>query len=152
MALPKAGQQIRAADLAAIFPLDTSGFVQYTPVLTQSNTPTLSVEYAGYYQVDKFVTVILSVAPTSAGTASQPVLCTFPPKAPQPYRCLGTAAIFDASVSTWYQGMALWNNATTFKIQAHNTAAAAPLGAGGGFTAALASGDLFVAQLNYYTA
>ena len=154
MAVPKAGAKVRATDWTTVFPTDTDAWPTYVPVITQSNTPTLTVEFAAYMKIGRLVNVILSVAPTSAGTASQPVLCTFPPgaAAPAPYRLLGNAAIFDASVSTWYHGFALWNNATTFKIQAHNTTATAPLGAGGGFTAALASGDLVTAQMTYYSA
>lgn len=151
MATPKAGAKVRAADWATVFPTDTDGWTNYTPVITQSNTPTLSVEYAQYMKIGRLVLVQISVGFSTAGTASNLVLCTLPAAAGTPvhFRRLGGAAIFDASVSTWYEGMALWNSSTTFKIQAHNTAAAAPLGAGGGFTAALASGDLVVADLVY---
>lgn len=149
MTLPLSGAKIRASDLATIFPTGTDAWTSYTPVITQSNTPTISVEFAQWMKIGRLLVVQLSVSITSAGTAANAVLCTFPSAAGSiaSFRRVGGGAIFDGSASTWYEGMALWNNATTFKIQAHNTAAATPLGAGGGFTAALASGDLVCAEL-----
>lgn len=151
MSVFPAGHILTSNDFDTLFPTGVGAWTNYTPVITQSNTPTISVEFAQYMKIGRLVHVQLSVSLTGAGTASNAVLCTFPAAAGTPvsFRRMGGAGLFDASASTWYEGMALYNSSTTFKIQAHNTTAAAPIGVGGGFTAALASGDLFVAELMY---
>lgn len=149
---------LTAADLNAaigtgIVSTGLGALTAWTPVITQSATCTHTEEYAAWFKVGRKATVFLSAGITSAGTAANVVLCTFPSAIGTVinFRCVGVAGIFDTSAGTWYNGMAIWNSATTFKIQAHNTASAAALGNGGGFTAALASGDLLVAQLEVYT-
>lgn len=154
MAVFPAGHILTSADLDTLFPTGVGAFTSYTPVVTQGATPTVSPEYAVYMKVGRKTDIFLSVQITSAGTANNAVLCTFPAAIGTVvnFRQVGTAGIFDGSVSTWYSGIALWNNATTFKIQANADAAASPLGAtGADFTAALAAGDLLVACLSVYT-
>jgi hypothetical protein len=154
MAVFSAGHILTAADFDTLFPTGVGALTAYTPVLTQTNTPTISVEYATYMKIGRKSDIFLSIAPTSAGTAGGTVLVTFPAAIGTivNFRSVGTAAIFDASASIWYTGMALWNSATTFKIQANADAAASPLGAvGSDFPLALAAGDLIVASLQVYT-
>lgn len=154
MAVFPAGHILTSADFDTLFPTGVGALASYTPVVTQSNTPTISSEYAAYMKIGRKTDIFLSIGITSAGTANNAVLCTFPAAIGTiaNFRSVGTAAIFDASASIWYTGVALWNSATTFKIQANADAAASPLGAtGADFTAALASGDLLVASLTVYT-
>lgn len=151
MTVFSAGHILTAADFDTLFPTGIGLPGTWTPVVTQSNTPTLSVEYAAYQKVGRWVNVLVSVNITSAGTASNGVTCTFPAAAGtlSSYRVLGQGAIFDASASLWYSGVALWNSATTFTINANGQG---PLGsAGTSFTAALASGDKVAASFQFYT-
>lgn len=123
----------------------------WTPVVTQSNTPTLTVEYAAYQKVGRWAQVLVSVNITSAGTANNAVLCTFPSAAGtlSSYRVLGSGAIYDASAGLWYSGNVYYNSATTFAIAANGQT---NLGAAGtSFTAALANGDKVSAAFQFYT-
>lgn len=148
MTLPLAGARIKAADLLAIFPGNTDAFTTYVPTLTQSATPTKNVEYAGWFKVGRWVTVSLSLAVTSAGTAANAVVIGLPSAAgtPASYRNIGGGSIYDASANFWYTGAAIWQSASTFVIIPN--AAATGLGASS-FTAALASGDVVTATLSY---
>lgn len=123
----------------------------WTPVITQSNTPTLSVEYAAYQKVGRWSQVLVSVNITSAGTANNAVLCTFPSAAGtlSSYRILGAGAIYDASAGLWYSGGVYYASATTFAIAANGQA---NLGlTGTSFAAALANGDKVSASFQFYT-
>lgn len=150
MTVFSAGHILTAADFDTLFPTGIAAPGSWTPVVTQSNTPTLSVEYAAYQKVGRWVNAIVSVNITSAGTASNAVTMTFPAAAGTlvPYRCLGTGAIFDTSASLWYSGAVIWASATTFTINANGQG---PLGsAGASFAAALASGDKVAASFQFY--
>lgn len=152
MAVFPAGHILTSADFDTLFPTGVVAPATWTPVVTQSNTPTLSVEYAAYQKVGRWVTAVVSVNITSAGTASNAVTMTFPAAAGTltPYRVLGYGAIYDASAAAWYQGMVQYLTATTFVIVQH--ANASGLGAAGSFTAALANGDKVAASFQFYTA
>lgn len=140
---------LTAADLNAAINagIVTTGLTlsNYTPVVTQSNTPTQSVEYAKYHTVAGMHHVVASVALTGAGTAAQPVRITLPVAATS-FRCQGVGAIFDASASTWYSGVAVFVSTTV--VQFYPNAATSPLGVAS-FAAALASSDLVSIDLQY---
>lgn len=148
MTLPLAGAKLRALDLATIFPGNTDAYTSYVPTLTQSATPTKTVEYAGWFKAGRWVTVSFSLSLTSSGTAANAVIIGLPSAAgtPSTFRNLGNASIFDASSGTWYTGAAIWASATTFSVFANATTTA--LGASS-FTAALAAGDIVTGTLHY---
>lgn len=118
----------------------------YTPVVTQSNTPTLTVEKASYHTVAGMTHVVAHVNITSAGTAANAVVISLPIAATS-FRCQGTLAIFDASASTWYHGAAIFQTDGSHVVGFANATTAA-LGAAS-FTAALASGDKVCINLQY---
>lgn len=152
MAVFPAGHILTSADFDTLFPTGVAAPATYTPVVVQSNTPTLSVEYAAYQKVGRWVNVLLSVNITSAGTANNAITCTFPAAAgaPSSYRCLGVGAVYDASASIWYSGQVSYASSTTFHIYPN---AVPPLGAtGSSMTAALANGDKVSASFQFYTA
>jgi hypothetical protein len=146
-----AGHILTSADFDTLFPTGVAAPATYTPVVTQSNTPTLSVEYAAYQKVGRWVQVLISVNITANGTANNAIVCTFPAAAGtlSSYRCLGTGAVYDASAALWYSGQVSYNTATTFVIIPNGVPA---LGATGStMTAALANGDKVSASLQFYT-
>lgn len=149
MSLPLSGAKIRAADLLDVFPQNTEAWASYTPTLTQSTTPTYTVEYASYMKIGRMVTVQMSLGVTSAGTAGNAVVIGLPTGIGNPvgYRMLGQAGIYDASASAWYLGMAQYASTTTFTVV--QSGFGGSLGAAGSFTAALASGDKVTALLTY---
>lgn len=140
---------LTAADLNAAIDsgIVTTGLTldTYTPVVTQSNTPTLTVEKASYHTVAGMTHVVAHVNITSAGTAANAVVISLPVAATS-YRMQGTGAIYDASANLWYNGVAIFATATTVVIVPN--ASATGLGASS-FTAALASGDKVCIVLQY---
>lgn len=157
MAYPwSAGDVLTATDLNAAI---ATGIVKtglnapqpWTPVVTQSATPTLTVDYAVYQKVGRWVQVSFAVTCTSAGTANNPILCTFPAAAGTlvSFRCLGTGAVFDASAGLWYSGAVIYNTATTFVIFPNGVAALGNTGST--MTAALANNDRVTASFQFYT-
>ena len=151
MSVFPAGHILTSADFDTLVPTGVAAPGSYTPVVTQSNTPTLSVEYAAYQKVGRWVQVLISVNITANGTANNAVACTFPAAAGTlaSYRCLGVGAIYDASAGLWYFGQIQYASATTFNIVANGQPA---LGAAASsFTAALANGDKVSAAFSFYT-
>lgn len=143
MPIPLAGAKIKAADLAAIFPQNVDAWTDYTPILAQSATVTKTVEYARFTKVGRLTAVQLSLSVTGTGTAGNAVRIGMPANTPN-FRGIGVGAIFDSSASLWYQGIALWDTDSVFRIQASGVANALGISA---FTAALASGDVITADL-----
>lgn len=139
---------LTAADLNAAIEsgIVTTGLTldTYTPVVTQSNTPTSTVESAKYHTVAGMTHVVAHVAITSNGTASNAVRMSLP-VASTSYRCQGIGGVYDASAATWYFGMALFVTSTTVEFRPNASAA---LGAAS-FTAALASGDVVFLNCQY---
>lgn len=143
--LPAAGARVRASDFSSIWPIGTDG-TSYVPTLTQGVAVTFTTEFAVYVRVGGWVLANVSLSPTSAGTAGQPLVIGLPPVAPLAYRHVGMGSVYDASVTTYYSGAVFWLSATTCRIVPH--AGNAGLGSVG-FTAALAAGDLVMLHLMY---
>lgn len=150
MTLPLAGARVKASDLLAIFPQNTGTWTNYTPALTQSAVVTKTVEYCRYTQVGKLVMVEFSLAPTSSGTAANPIVVGFPPSlSPTAFRILGgDGGVFDASASTWYMGAPIVSGAG-FAFQ--GSGVAAPIGQSL-MTAAVTTSDVVAGALWFMTA
>lgn len=141
-----------AARVAVEEAFDTA-WITYTPTLTQGVTVTKTAEFARYKQQGKTVHVEVSLACTSAGTAGTAIVVGLPPLAPVGYRLLGVGAIYDASPGpTYYIGGTWWVSGTTANIRIGGGFTGAAGTAAGGFTTALASGDLVTMKLTYETA
>jgi hypothetical protein len=117
----------------------------YTPTLTQSATVTKTVEFASYHTVAGITSVVVSMNVTGTGTAANAVLIGVP-VAQSSFRAQGQGAIFDASTSTWYHGVAVFVSSTV--VQIFPNASTTALGVSS-FTAALASGDKVCLNLQY---
>lgn len=130
----------------------STAWTTYVPTLTQGVTVTNTVEFARYKKSGKKVDVVVSLAVTSTGTAGSAIVVGLPPLAPIGYRLLGQGAIYDASPGpTYYIGATWWVSATTANLRFSGFVGAAGT-ATGGFTTALASGDLVTMVLSYETA
>jgi hypothetical protein len=117
----------------------------YTPTLTQSGAVTKTVEFASYHTVAGITHVVVSLSVTGTGTAANAVQIGVP-VAQTSFRLQGVGSIFDASVSTWYHGIAVFVSSTV--VQIFPNASTTALGATS-FTAALASGDKVCLNLQY---
>lgn len=151
MAYPwSANDILTAADLNAAI---NTGIVStgltlstYTPVVVQSNTPTLTVETAKYHTVAGMTHVVAHVAITGTGTANNAIRISLP-VASNSYRCQGIGMVYDASAGTYYSGAAIFVTTTTVEIRPNGVPA---LGAtSSSMTAALASGDVVSINLQY---
>lgn len=120
----------------------------YVPTLTQGATITKTPEFAVYARTNGWAYAQVSLSVGSAGTAANQIIVGLPPLVPTSYRNLGSGAVFDASTGLWYNGVAVYQSATTCTIIPN----AANTGLGqSSFTAALASGDLVMLNLAYRT-
>lgn len=149
MSIPKAGAKVRAADLAGIFQNDTDGWPNYVPTWTQSGTVTATVNYCRYNKVGREVTYQGYLTATGAGTAGNALLVTLPVAANVIF-ANGSFLFFDASAGQFYAGTALTNSSTTLKFVSAASSITNYLGiAGGGFTLAVAAGDILSWSIKY---
>jgi hypothetical protein len=126
-------------------------WTSWTPVVTQSNTPTLSNTRSRYGRAGRFIYGDAIVTLSSAGTAANAVVITVPVQMSSTNNnsVIGEGWITDTSAGFNYYGILARNTATTCVfIRRTDGAAAAALGASG-FTAALASGDIITMQFKY---
>lgn len=153
-ALALASEALIVSDRARLTALEAfaigAAWAAYVPTLTQGGAVTKTVEYARSKLTGKSVHLSLSLAVTGTGTAGQPVLVGLP-IAPVGYRILGSAAVYDASVPTYYIGAAWWDSATVAAVRMSGFAGRAGE-ASGGFTAALAAGDIVTMAMTFETA
>lgn len=130
-------------------------WTSWTPVVTQSNTPTLTNNSSGYVRIGRLIIASFAVTLTSAGTVSNDVVVSLPVTARGGTSIVnaGYGTIEDVSVNARYSGACLMVSTTTFKISSTTTANTQFLGsATSAFTAALASGDFIYGQLMYEAA
>ena len=114
-----AGDVLTAAELNAIGEAWTS----YTPTLTAGVTVTNTVQYAKYAQVNKIVFVSVSLACTSAGTASNTITMTLPITAATGGgtfgNVLGAGGFYDTSTTVQYNGTVVQNGTTAMSMFAN---------------------------------
>ena len=139
------GQVLTAATMNSIGAVTET----YTPVVVQSNTPTITVLMARYQQIQKIVHVYFKINVTSAGTAGQAINISLPIAAKTTDIACGSGGIFDSSTTTMYAGWYYLLSTTTVALAgdwATNSLW------GGIPTLAIANGDVIYAQLTYEAA
>lgn len=118
----------------------------WTPTWTQSATISHTVTAAKYKRMDGRCRGWANLSATSAGTASNTIICSLPKNADTSQLILGSVHLFDASASTFYVGQMYYQTATTFSIITHS------LTTGGITVPTIASGDLLRLQFDYQMA
>jgi hypothetical protein len=115
----------------------------WTTTLTQSGSVSHTALYARYMQEGKKVVARCSLDVTGTGTASNSVTISLPVTAASgDFVPIGSGRIYDTSASTQYAGVAINPTTTTCSLLLGSGGVSNFMGAtGGGFTAALASGD-----------
>lgn len=152
LALATATESAIVADRARLtaleaFQIGVAGS-SYVPIITQGVTVTKTVEYARYKALGRQLVWEIALAITSGGTAGSAVSISLP-LAPLGFRLLGVASIYDASAGPlYYTGALWWQSATIGEIRLSGFGGAAGT-ATGGFTAALAAGDIVTAKAVY---
>jgi len=128
----------------------------WTPVITQSNVPTLTVSYATYSRVGRRIHANMLVTCTSAGTAANPIVLTGMPTCAAGIDVVGSGRFVPATGTNHYTVLAYFVTSTSIQfLSTHNTTAPANMILGSGsnaFTGAIASGDFLSVQLSYVAA
>lgn len=121
----------------------------FTPTITQSVTPTKTVNYARYIRNGRTITGSITCTLTSAGTASNIITYSLPVTAANANVMVGSGKIYDSSANTTYVGSIETNTVSSIamSIQGSNNYAGASI-----FTAGLASGDVVYMSFVYEAA
>lgn len=146
MSIPLAGQKVKAADLAAIFPVNTDAWTSYTPTWTQSATITKTVARAAYMKIGRLVVVNGILVATSAGVANNPIIVTLP-FAPVGSGPVGSSFLNDTGTAFYSGNVYITGTGSNVQFMNGGSSTAFWGQTGGGFTAAIASGDVL-----YWTA
>lgn len=133
-------------------------FTSVTPVITQGATPTFTNTHCAYTRFGRLIVGNMSLAVTSAGTASNTIVITGLPACAFGVDTIGSGYILDASVPRVWAVRPYF--ATGSNIQFHSTtdsngAALSTFIMGSGanaMTAALASGDVISFNFTYEAA
>lgn len=123
----------------------------YTPVVTQSATPTITVNDASYQKVGRRVlgTVLVSVS-SGTGTAGNAVTCTLPVNIGTSNGiALGHGYLFDSSASSYYPCIAYRSGTATCSFVRTAHEGTTPFLGVSGFSAALATGDILTFTFSY---
>lgn len=125
----------------------------FTPTLTQSATVTKTVTYARYSRIGRTINVVVELAVTGAGTASNDVKVGLPVAAvsSSTTRALGVGFINDTSAGALYKGIVVPNSTTDILFRQTNDTGQGTLGTAV-FTAGLASGDTVTFTATYEAA
>ncbi len=117
-------------------------WTSWTPVVTQSNTPTITNTRSRYARAGRLIHFSIILTVTSAGTAANAILVSLPvTAASSSFVGMGTGYLFDASSSTYYPFFMAAASTTTFGLNRMQETTTPTLGVSG-FSAALANGDL----------
>jgi len=99
----------------------STGWSSYTPVATQTNTPSIVVNKAIYKQIGKTLFVNIYIRFTSAGTAGGRVRCSLPIAVKSIDTLhIGTGFFYDAG-TRYYQGAAILFDANTVELYCNDT-------------------------------
>lgn len=148
---------IVTADLAdgAVTPAKTAfTYTAFTPSVTQSAIPAVTVNVARYVQVGKHISgYVRCTVASGAGTASNVVAIQLPATPNDAAVPLGVGSIFDASSTIQYQGQLYYaGSGPAAKILRQTESVGQGFLGAQGFTAALATGDVVTMQFDYESA
>lgn len=130
-------------------------WTSWTPVVTQSATPTLTATGSRYMRIGRLIIATVNCAITSAGTAANDVVISLPVAAAGAATTFltGTCMIEDTSAAARYVGTGVMVSATTFKLVPTAASVGTALFLGSNtFTAALANGDFIYGTVMYEAA
>jgi hypothetical protein len=130
-----------------------TGFIDYTPTLTQGATVT-KTGTSRYMVVNKLVTVYVALSITSTGTATNRIVITLPVTAKAAQAISGSGTLYDASSFIQYPAIADVVSTTTVALVStkSNTTNGSQFLGQVDFTAALASGDFIGFGFTYEAA
>jgi hypothetical protein len=143
------GPGLWISPLLAIFPTGFGAWAPWTPVLAQDSVVAATVNSATYQRVGNMVAMQAQVTVTGTGSANRAVVLTLP--APAVGIVTGNMVLWDASANTYYTAVLVGVNATS--VAGYGPSSTAQIGViGGGFTAALTTGDTVTVSATYEAA
>jgi hypothetical protein len=133
---------------------DYGAWGTWTPTVTQSGTVTHTATVARYSQVGKLIVAQAVLNITGTGTATNTITVSLPVNSFTASAApMGSGNLGDVSTGIQWGFVALTATASTVQFISGNGSATGFLGgSGGGFTAALASGDVLIFNLVYEAA
>jgi hypothetical protein len=146
------GATLTESDINTYLMGEGGAWTTWTPVVTQSGAVAVTVNRAVYARYGRTIHWKCQLTVTGTGTASQPIYVSVPVTgAAATDSHNGSGYLFDTSAATFYPCVVVAASTTT--TQMLGTAGTNPtLGAGGGFTAALAAGDQILLSGTYEAA
>jgi hypothetical protein len=139
-----ASTDLTAADDQGDF-VPMNAWTTFTPTLVQSGAVTKTVTYGRFKRLGRTIHVVVDLAVTGTGTAANIVFVGLPVAAASGLfgATVGAGLLFDSSSGGTYRAIAeIDSSLDRVLLRATHVTALDALGNGGGFTAALASGDI----------
>jgi hypothetical protein len=133
---------LTATDINTYLSHEGGAWTNWSPVVTQTNTPTLTNNHSAYARAGRCIDFDGDLTITSNGTASAAVTVTLPVTAAISAGLLGSGLLFDSSAGLYYPFFLVYvgtGTAGMYRSAAEGTAT--PAIGQGGFTAALANAD-----------
>lgn len=131
-------------------------YTSWTPTVTQSGSVTVTVNFAKYIKIGKFVSGYANLTVTGTGTALNNIVISIPLTAANAssFATAGLSTVFDSSANTVYPGLLSLPTTTTFQLPVANATALNGLQNLGyaQFSAALASSDQIGFSFQYEAA
>ncbi len=131
-------------------------YTSWTPTVTQSGSVTVTVNFAKYIKIGKFVSGYANLTVTGTGTALNNIVISVPLTAANAssFATAGVSTVFDSSANTVYPGLLSLPTTTTFQLPVANATALNGLQNLGyaQFSAALASSDQIGFSFQYEVA
>lgn len=126
-------------------------WIPWSPTISQPSAVTATVTNGGYSRDGRTITASADLAITGTGTAANIVRISLPADAAHAgaNRFIGTGKIFDSSTGLEYWGAVVLASSTQCQIGQMVSGAGATYYGSGGFTAALAVGDVVAFELRY---
>lgn len=119
----------------------TGAWTSFTPTLTQSATVTKTTNHAKYIVLGKWMSVVVDMTVTGAGTANNAIVIGLPVAIPLTQYAIGSGFVYDSSAAGFYTGVAVVNTTTTINIMPGQGLLGLLGATNGQMTAALATGD-----------
>ena len=145
---------LTAADINTYLMGEGGAWTTWTPTVTQSGSVTVTNSRSRFARYGRTIHFTTFLTVTGSGTGANVIRISLPVTAAAGSEpAAGVGYVFDASVGggTYYPGATFIATTTTFEL--YGTVGTQPiLGAGGGFTAALAVGDVIRASGTYEAA
>jgi hypothetical protein len=158
---PVAGMVAVTTDTNTVWTYSGTAWVQaaqngawttWTPAITQSGAVSSTVTAAVYGRWGRMIVGHFRLSVTGTGTAANAVTVSLPVTSARSGVNVGSGNVYDTSVGSNYTGHVSLNSTTTFQFEPQGLGVTPSVLGVGGFTAALAAGDVVAGFFTYEAA